>query len=269
MKTTVIVTTYNRPDALKLVLDGFASQKDLNFDLVVADDGSGNSTRQMLYETRNQWPFSISHVWHEDDGFRAAAIRNKAVKSAVGEYLIFTDGDCVPMPNFVKNHKRLAESGHFVVGHRILLSQIYTHRVLAESLQIHRLGFRGLLKQYLHGNLNKFLPIISYAKGGYLRKMRPYNWQGAMTCNLSLWRQDILSVNGFEEEYVGWGLEDSDLVIRLINFGVCRKSGRFATPTLHLWHEENDRSQIKDNQKRLDFVFEKKSTQARRGFYQN
>ena len=103
MKTTVIVTTYNRPDALASVVQGFFLQEDLYFDLIIADDGSDRHTRDVISKLKLDGPFEISHVWHEDLGFRAAAIRNKAIKASQGDYIIFTDGDCFPRKNFVSN----------------------------------------------------------------------------------------------------------------------------------------------------------------------
>ena len=109
MKTTVVVTTYNRPDALALTLRGFFLQDDLNFDVIVADDGSNDLTRQTVKELKTESPVDLLHVWHEDIGFRAAGIRNKAIRASRSDYLIFTDGDCVPRNNFVRKHKELAE----------------------------------------------------------------------------------------------------------------------------------------------------------------
>ena len=137
MKTAVIVTTYNRPDALAAVLEGFCCQTDRDFTLTVADDGSTEQTAAVvrLFEQRNAIP--MVHVWQEDHGFRAAAIRNRAVASTNADYIIFTDGDCVPSRDFVKAHKTLAEPGHFLGANRVLLGESFTTRVLRERLPIH------------------------------------------------------------------------------------------------------------------------------------
>ncbi len=254
MKTTVIVTTYNRPDALREVIRGFTNQEDLRFDLIVADDGSEDETGSMLKSMADSLPFSLKHVWHEDLGFRAAAIRNKAIVQSNADYLIFTDGDCIPQKNFVKNHKKLAERGWVLSGNRILMSKVMTNELLRERLDWSGWGASNYVIHCLRRRINRLLPLVDLSAIESFRKLQAKKWRGVKTCNLSVWKSDIVAVNGFEESYQGWGLEDSDLVVRLIKKGLCVKSARFATPVLHLWHEENDRSQLTENQRLLDAV---------------
>ncbi len=122
MTISVIVTTYNRPDALRAVLDGLAAQTDRDFEILVADDGSRDDTRELVEAVRSGVPVPIRHVWQEDRGFRAGAARNRATAQARGDYVIFLDGDCVPRPSFIARHRALAEAGWMVAGNRILLS---------------------------------------------------------------------------------------------------------------------------------------------------
>ena len=251
MKTTVIVTTYNRPDALASVVQGFFLQEDLDFDLIIADDGSDRHTRDVISKLKLDGPFEISHVWHENLGFRAAAIRNKAIKASQGDYLIFTDGDCIPRKNFVSNHKKLAQEGYFLAGNRVLLSRRLTQKILTHDVGVGHWSSWTILKHYFVRDINRLLPLISFAWLTPLRKSSPSRWEGVKTCNFSAWRSDLFNVNGFEEEYEGWGLEDSDLVVRLLKNGVKHKNARQATPTLHLWHPENDRSSLERNKERL------------------
>ena len=265
MKTTVIVTTYNRPDALREVIRGFTHQEDLRFDLIVADDGSEDETGSMLKSMADSLPFSLKHVWHEDSGFRAAAIRNKAIVQSNADYLIFTDGDCIPQKNFVKNHKKLAERGWVLSGNRILMSKVMTNELLRERLDWSGLGTSNIVIHYLRRRINRLLPLVDLSAIESFRKLQAKKWRGVKTCNLSVWKSDIVAVNGFEESYQGWGLEDSDLVVRLIKKGLCVKSARFATPVLHLWHEENDRSQLTENQRLLDAVIASDTHKAKIG----
>ena len=116
MKTAVIVTTYNRPDALAAVLAGYAAQTDQDFELLVADDGSTPETQAVIHAYQCHSRGTVRHVWQEDRGFRAAAIRNRAAAATDAEYIIFTDGDCVPSRQFVQAHKHLAERGYFQIG---------------------------------------------------------------------------------------------------------------------------------------------------------
>src|SRR5687767_1410582 len=137
MRTAVIVTTYNRPDALAATLDGFFAQDDRDFELLIADDGSRDDTRALIEGYARRAPFKLTHVWQEDRGFRAGAARNRALSQTGAEYMIFSDGDCVPPPFFVRRHVALAERGAFLAGNRILLSRAFTKHVLEEHLPIH------------------------------------------------------------------------------------------------------------------------------------
>lgn len=268
MKLAVIVTTYNRPDALSLVLRGYQAQTDHAFELIVADDGSTDDTRQLVNRLAKEIPFPIRHVWQEDRGFRAAAVRNQAVLSTGADYLIFTDGDCVPATGFIAAHRHLAERGHFLAGNRILLSEQLTTEVLAQQLPIFDWSLAQWSEIRRAGGINRLLPLRALPLPGWLRKISPMRWQGAKTCNLSLWREDMERVNGFDERYNGWGLEDSDLVIRLLHAGVRHKNGRFSAPVFHLWHREFDRMSLPENQVRLNELLSSREIRAAQGLDQ-
>lgn len=248
--TAVIVTTYNRPDALRAVLEGYLEQDSTGFELLIADDGSGAATRVLVESYAERAPFPLRHVWQEDRGFRAAAIRNRALAQTNADYVIFSDGDCVPPRFFVSRHVALAEANCFVAGNRVLLSAAFTQRVLAEHIAIHRFSAARWLTAWARRDANRTTPLVRLPDSP-LRKVAPKRWHGVKTCNLAAWRADLVRVNGFDERYAGWGLEDSDLVIRLINSGVQHKSGRFHAPVFHLWHRENDRSALAGNEARL------------------
>jgi len=252
---SVIVTTYNWPEALARVLYALEAQTHKSFELVIADDGSRDATKALINQWQAKASFPIHHVWQEDKGFRAAKIRNKSVAKAKGDYLIFIDGDCVLPKNFIKNHAQLAEQGFFVVGNRILLSQDYTNQVMAQQLPIHQytcLQWRALAKQK---HCNRWWPVCRFPLG-FLRKLFKKSWKSAKTCNLGVWKQDFLNNQGFNEQFEGWGYEDSDLVIRLIRAKVFRKSGRFSASVFHLWHPENTRAQSQENKLRLKQLLE-------------
>ncbi len=247
---SVIVTTYNWPDALAACLNSLLDQQDSHFEIIVADDGSTIETHKLVLDFQQKSAIPLRHVYHDDKGFRAGTIRNKAAAAANGLYLLFMDGDCIALPSFLARHRWLAEKGFFVPGNRVLLTQSYTSRVLTQPLALHaksRLFFLGL---WLRRSINRWLPLSvwPFLLGRY---RTPKKWQQAMTCNLAVWKSDFISINGFDEIYEGWGYEDSDLVIRLIHQGVKRKEGRFAAPVLHLWHKQNDRSQHDQNYQRL------------------
>ncbi|MCC6779581.1 MAG: glycosyltransferase family 2 protein [Hyphomicrobiales bacterium] len=261
---SVIVTTYNREDALAAVLAALARQCDRAFEVVVADDGSGPGTAALVDASRARLGVPLGHVWHADRGFRAAEIRNRAVLASQGGYCIFLDGDCVPRPDFVAAHRRLAEPGWFVCGSRVLLSPALTAAVLREGLRPESWGAVQWAYRRLRGGVNRTSAMWRLPLGP-LRKLAADQWQGARSCNLAVWRADLDRVDGFDAAFAGWGREDSDLLIRLLHAGVRRKDGRFATGVVHLWHPEADRTGLAANDDRLAGVLQSHRTHAERG----
>ena len=247
---SVIVTSYNRPDALHLVLSALGQQTQLPSEVIVADDGSTEETRQLITQLQTQLSYPLRHIWQVDQGFQAAKIRNKAALQTSNPYLIFLDSDCVPFPDFIAQHRQLAEPDYFVSGHRILLNKTLTQKVLEEFQPIYKNSSLEWLLHYLHRETNRLFPLLRIDLNK-LRKLHPKRWQGAKSCNLALWKKDFLTINGVDESFIGWGYEDSDLVIRLIRSGTYRKSGKLAVPVIHLWHPQNDRAQEPVNLKLL------------------
>ena len=261
---SVIVTTYNREDALEAVLRSLARQTDADFEVIVADDGSGQATAALVEAWKAKAGHRVEHVWHQDTGFRAAEIRNRAVLESRGGYVIFLDGDCIVRPDFVTIHRRLAEQGAFVTGNRILLSRQLTEKVLERQLSPETWGFGRWILERLRGGINR-LSALLHLPLGPLRDLRRDKWQGARSCNLAIWRSDLDKVDGFDADYSGWGKEDSDLILRLLHAGVRRKDGVFATGVIHLWHAEADRSQLNDNERKLVVVAGSDRVRAQRG----
>jgi glycosyltransferase involved in cell wall biosynthesis len=267
MFISIIVTTYNRPDALRAVFHGLADQTDLDFEVLVADDGSRDDTRVLVESAGRNLPVPIRHLWQEDRGFRAGAARNRATAAARGDYVIFLDGDCVPRPHFVARHRELAEPGWMVAGNRILLSESFTREVLASQVPLQRWTDTQWRAAHRRGDINRTLPL-RHLPLGPLRKVAATRWQRIRTCNLGVWRANLQRVNGFDEAFEGWGYEDSDLAVRLINSGVRRKEGAYATGVLHLWHRENDRRAEGENWDRLQRRMGERATRAQRGLDQ-
>ena len=258
---SVVVSTYERPDALDAALRGLSRQNDRNFEVVVADDGSGAGTTDLIARWQDRLGVPLGHARHEHRGFRAAEIRNRAIMASSGAYCVFLDGDCIPRADFIARHRALAEPGWFVAGNRILLSDALTADVLARQLEPERWNVASLLARR---GVNRLAPALRLPLGP-LRKAEPKRWEGARTCNLAVARADLDRVDGFDASYNGWGLEDSDLAIRLIHAGVKRKDGRFATGVFHLWHRESDRVDLPANQSRLDDVMRGARVRALRG----
>ena len=247
---SVIVATYNRPDALAAVLRSLEAQTDRNFEVVVADDGSDERTGSLITDWSRKMTVPVKHAWHPDTGFRLAEIRNRAIRISAGAYCVFLDGDCIARPNFIAAHRMLAEPGWFVTGNRLLLSEDMTKRILEQNLQPERWGFFTWLVKRMFGEVNRIAPLFTLM--GIPRKGRGRRWRGARGSNMAFWRNDLDAVDGFDSAFTGWGREDSDIFIRMIRSGVLRKDGRFATAVLHLWHKEADRSRLADNERQLD-----------------
>jgi glycosyltransferase involved in cell wall biosynthesis len=265
MLVSVIVTTYNRPDALELVLGACLAQTDRNFEIVIADDGSAAPTRELIARIAERSAIPIVHVWQPDEGFRAAASRNGAIRAARGEYLIFLDGDCVPQRNFIARHRALAQPRTVVTGSRILLRERLTAHALEKRLSLEAQSAAFWLRQRAAGQVNKVLPLFLQLPDFERRRVDGFVWRGIKTCNLGAWRGDIAAVNGFDESFVGWGHEDADLVARLHNAGVGRKNGFLATEVLHLWHAEAARDREGPNHARVLARLADGTTRAEKG----
>lgn len=240
LTVAAIVTTYNAPDYLARVLDGYLTQVRFPDELIVADDGSDARTADLVARFAGRAPFPVRHVWHEDQGFRAAKIRNEAVKASTAGYLVFTDGDCVPHPRFVEDHLRLGEPGWFVQGKRMIVGRGASARFVYP-------GIGGLAALCLRGELSGCHHLLRLP--GFAREHR--GLRGIKTCNFALHRDDLHAVNGFNEDFVGWGREDAELAARLFAYGLRRKDPPFAAMVYHLWHEENSRAALAENDRML------------------
>ncbi len=235
MKTSVILSTYNQPAWLRKTLLGYIYQDTHDFDLIIADDGSGQETRQVVEEFQLNAPFPIKHVWHYDEGFRKSTILNKAILFSQSDYLIFSDGDCIPRNNFVSTHQQAARRNYFISGGYCKLPMKLSKAIEEVDIQsgrcfktswLNQQGFRkasGMLKIGLHGRLSQLADGITPTKA---------TWNG---CNASGWRSDILSVNGHNET-MQYGGQDRELGERLMNFGIQAKQFRHRAILLHLDH---------------------------------
>ena len=264
MLISVIIATYDRPKALVAVLNGLRRQTDTDFEILIADDGSDSKTSDAIHPMHGKLGVPIQRIWQPHRDFRAAAIRNRAIWQARGEYVVFLDGDCVPRPEFIARHRKLAEPGYFVFGQRALLSEEYTRHILTNHIDLSAKSIPSLIASRMRGRINRFLPFMNVPLGP-LRKLPWNGWQRLRGCNFGAWREDLIRIDGFDSAYTGWGLEDSDLAVRLANSGVRAKDGRLSTGVMHLWHPAIDRAAMTDNLKRLQKAIANGAIRAEKG----
>ncbi len=245
MNVSVIVTTYNRPDSLKRVLDGLLNQTRLPNEIIVADDGSTVETAELVnLFSASTSSCNIVHVRHEDQGFRAAEIRNRAILRTSGDYIISLDGDCVPGKHFIQDHVRLARQGFFFQGKRALVE-----RELADSFTFNLCQRKiRLVVETLRGRISNAHHLLRIPCFPTLTTTR---MSGIRSCNMGFFREDLFAVNGFNQDFQGWGREDSELAVRLYNHGLKRREHPFMAICFHLWHEENDRTNFDRNDRLL------------------
>ncbi len=231
----VVITTYNSPLWLSKVLTGYESQTDTDFRVIVADDGSTDETRQLIDSFRDRGVITIDHVWHEDNGFRKCQILNKAIAETDCDYLIFTDGDCIPEPGFIATHRRLAEPGYFLSGGYIKLTMDVSKAISDADIREGVIFDPKWLVRHGQPKNHKLWKLSpSSLKRKLLNAITPAaaSWNGM---NSSTWTRDLIAVNGFNEDMQYGGL-DRELGERLWNYGHKSHQIRFSTVCLHLDH---------------------------------
>jgi glycosyltransferase involved in cell wall biosynthesis len=244
IKATVIAAFYNRIDYLKLVLAGFERQTENNFELIIADDGSREDVVNEIKKSTSSYSFPIKHFWQEDKGFRKNKILNTAITESESDYLVFIDADCIPHRSFMEGHLSFSNKNTSITGRRVNLSQNITNQ-LSEKI-IHN-GFLEkkfflLIKDGLFGksvDVEKGL----YLKNKFLLNIFNRKSRGLLGCNFSLFKEDIIKINGFDERYEAPSIgEDSDVQFRLELSGVKIKSINHAAVQYHLFHKLQERS---------------------------
>lgn len=229
--TSLILSTYNRPDALSLCLQSIAKQTILPDEVIIGDDGSREETRNLIKEFQKDFPVPLIHLWHEDNGFRLAMCRNKSVALCKSEYIIEIDGDLILSENFVKDHLTFAKPGYFLKGGRVNINATETDQ-LCQTRRYKKINFfsKGLLRRI---NSIRNIPVSRYLLDRYKK-----NGIQGLGCNMSFWKSDFIRINGYDEFFIGWGGEDYDFAFRMINSGVKRMYMKFSGIVYHLWHED-------------------------------
>ncbi|UAY50998.1 glycosyltransferase family 2 protein [Ferruginibacter albus] len=248
---SLIISTYNNPAFLELILLSILQQKVLPDEVVVADDGSTPETKTLVDSYKKTFPVPLVHVWHEDEGFRQSAIKNKAAATATSNYLIFIDGDLMLHPCFIYDYKVNIKPNSILVASRVFLSETYTKHLLATKNTI-------VNKKAANIEKNRFsayrIPWLHhFIKGSKTH----YAARGGL---MGIFKKDYIRINGFDESFTGWGREDSELFVRIINSGIERYNIKFAAITYHLWHKTLSRQKLPDNDLLLERSISEKRT---------
>lgn len=227
---SVVVSTYNWPEALELCLLSIANQTVLPNEVVVGDDGSRDDTRRLIERMRPQLPYKLIHVWQEDKGYRLAAICNRALARCTSDYVIKIDQDIIMDPHFVEDHIRHAERGYYISGSRAKLTEPFTKKILASK--------NYKLSPFTCGVIRKFNAMrIPWLTKFFYKYMLNKLDRG---CNMSFWRDDLYAVNGYDGDMVGYGSEDTDLSARIRALGVKKRTIKFSCIEYHIWHKETE-----------------------------
>lgn len=238
MQIALIITTYNWVEALELTILSALKQTVLPAEIIIADDGSTDDTKALIDKFINNSQVPIIHSWQEDDGFRLARSRNLAISKSSSDYIIVVDGDMILHKKFIEDHLRCAKKGFYLQGSRVMLDDIYSKKIL-NTKKTNINIFSSHVKNSLNGIHSLLFNKIVCSKIKRAHK-------GIRGCNFSFFKNDALLVNGFNEDFITWGREDSEFVERLYNNGILRKDIKFSAIQYHIYHKEGNSNNIND-----------------------
>jgi glycosyltransferase involved in cell wall biosynthesis len=251
-RIALIISTADQPDYLSRVLRALEAQSIAPAEVLLADDGSGPETGKLFESWADGKGFETKHFWQEKAGFRKARILNEAIANARSEYVVFLDGDTIPHPEFIADHSRMTRPASFVQGHRTLIKERAAVWFGLQNFEEDR------RRAFWQGQLGGWKFAFRWPRP--LIRTRQ-DLRGVRGCNLGVWRADLVQVNGYNEAFVGWGREDSELAVRLMNSGIRRRDVRGWGLCYHLWHPPASRSGLGAND---ELLAEALGTRARR-----
>ena len=256
MTLSLVINTFNQPDCLARVLAAVSRQNAPPDEILLADDGSNAPTRELFSGWAKAQKLRTAHLWQPHEGFRRARILNEAIAAAHSDYLVFLDGDTVPHPDFVRDHRLAARPKAFVQGHRALVEQRASSWFGKDNFSKDRR--RAIFQNQISGLQNCFRWPWA------LRRIKTH-LRGIRGCNLGIWRDDLVRVNGYNEAFVGWGREDSELAARLMNAGIRRLDLRGRALCYHLWHPPVERNNLAANEDLLNSTLSQKISRCHLG----
>jgi glycosyltransferase involved in cell wall biosynthesis len=235
---SLVTPTYNWTEALELLLLSILKQTQLPNEVIIADDGSKEDTKLLIQKFQKDFPIPLVHVWHEDVKNRKPRIMNQAIAKAKYEYIIEIDGDIIMHKNFVADHVQFAQKGHYLFGSRVNIQKEILPEIFIKKTTAFHFFSKGIKKR---GRTIHFPFLMLFAKS---EEERSKKLRG---CNMSFWREDFIKVNGFNEDLVGWGIDDSEMIQRLHNLGIKGKRLKHAGIAYHIYHPEQSKSHIEVN----------------------
>lgn len=258
MKISLIIATYNKPEYLFQCLKSIAELKEFPDEIIVADDGSGIETAQLIEQFRVQLPIPVIHVWQEDKGYRLARSRNNGLLKSIGDYLIFIDDDLILHPKFITDHRAFATKDYFCCGTRVRLGPSKTDEIMENHRNVVSC-WEGDLQSRLNTIRIPFLHKIITGPS--------YTYKRLRGCHMAFWKDDMIKINGFDERYTSWGREDSDIAMRMMHAGIKRINLKWAALCYHLHHHV---AQITSNNDNLLFeVIRNKTIRSQIGIDQH
>ncbi len=237
---TLAITTHERPEALAAILKSLRSQSYAPSEVLIADDGSGAATTEVIAAFKSQSPYPVKYLRQEHQGFRVARLRNLAIAAASFDYLLLIDGDMLLHPEFIADHIKMACHGYYTQGLRVQLSSQRTTSLIKEPTKLPNFFDRNLGLRRLHTlHCATLQPLLRYI-GNKLIAIK--------SCNQAFWREDLLKINGFNELIEGWGAEDKELCARLEHSGIRRQTLLGGGIAFHLHHPPAERIRRKENE---------------------
>lgn len=261
--SSLLISTYNWPGALSLCLTSVLAQHVFPDEILIADDGSDTRTKWVIAEFQRKSPVPIRHIWHEDEGFRLAVIRNRAIAAAKGEYIIQIDGDMILNSSFIEDHLKFARQNTVVRASRMYINKIMSERILEEkniSLSVFSLGISNRLSAF---RIPLLWPLFetNYKNRG----AEHFEIHG---CNMAFWRKDAIEVNGYNESFQGWGPEDKEFLAKLLNKGVKKRFLKLGAIAYHIYHTENSKAHLSINEQEFYDTINLKRTFSLKGINQ-
>jgi glycosyltransferase involved in cell wall biosynthesis len=264
MKTfssSLIISTYNWPEALRLCLLSVKEQSVLPGEVIVADDGSTAQTAELIEALRPTFPVKLIHIWQEDEGFRLSKIRNKAIATSSYDYVIQIDGDLLLHKHFIKDHLAMRKHGSFVTGSRVLMDKRLSDKLVhlqKVRVDLFQPGLTNICNRFSIGWLSRYM-------ADRYKNQDIFTLRG---CNMAFWKEDLVRVNGYNEVFRAWGREDNEIAVRLLNAGLKKRAIKFGGVVFHIFHPEVDRTRCRETDGHLLDSVLHKSVYCTQGLHQ-